>query len=91
MGWGMTLLSDTHREAVAAWNLFNRRERGGIARPATAVLDAHGQLLRLEPEGMARRLPPADLVAVLGDPSHHLRRRGVWPRLTDWARALRPR
>jgi peroxiredoxin len=33
------LLCDPGREVVAAWGLFNRREKGGIAYPATFVLD----------------------------------------------------
>src|ERR1700691_3428960 len=33
------LLSDTAREVVQAYGLYNRNEKGGIAYPATFVLD----------------------------------------------------
>lgn len=39
------LLSDTAREAVQAYGLYNREEKGGIAYPATFVLDP-GRVVR---------------------------------------------
>jgi peroxiredoxin len=33
------ILCDVNREVVRAWDLFNEREKGGIAVPATFVID----------------------------------------------------
>ncbi len=39
LGLPFPLLCDTAREVVQAYGLFNREEKGGIAYPATLVLD----------------------------------------------------
>ncbi|HEY8122363.1 MAG TPA: redoxin domain-containing protein, partial [Myxococcota bacterium] len=39
LGLHFPLLCDPGREVVEAWELFNRAEKGGIAYPATFVLD----------------------------------------------------
>ena len=45
LGLRFPLLCDTGREVVEAWGLYNRGEKGGIAYPATFVLD-HDRTVR---------------------------------------------
>ncbi len=82
------LLSDTDRRLIRAWAVYNPRERGGIAQPATAVVTAAGELAWFEREGMARRVKAEALLAFLagaGAPQA----RGFGPRFRDFLRALR--
>jgi peroxiredoxin len=82
------LLSDSERNLVRAWDVFNSAEHGGIAHPATAAVARDGRLIWFEREAMARRARPGDLLAFL-DGGGEPRARGVRPRLRDFARALR--
>ncbi len=40
LGLDFTILCDTEREVVKAWDRFNRWEMGGIAKPALFVIDS---------------------------------------------------
>jgi len=88
LGLRLPLLCDVTREAVQTWGLYNRRERGGIAVPATVVVDAGGVLRFSVQEGMARRLRASDLLAWLGQRGSAPRPRGFWPGARAWWRAL---
>ena len=91
IGLRMPLLCDVMREAVKAWDLYNRRERGGIAVPATVVIGADGAIRYCVREGMARRLRASELLAWLGQPGgapEPPRARGFWPGWRAWWRAL---
>jgi len=99
IGLRMPLLCDVTREAVKGWDLYNRRERGGIAVPATVVIGADGAIRFCVREGMARRLRASELLAWLAQPwpQQPWREqpgavpgpRGYWPGWRAWWRALR--
>ncbi len=82
------LLCDPARATVQAWDLYNRRERGGIAVPATVILAADGYIELFAREAMAQRLRASDVLAAVtsggGSPVKH----GFWPGMRDWWRAL---
>lgn len=82
------VLCNVERQAVKAWGLYNRYERGGIAVPATVVMTPAGCIEYFQREGMTRRLKAHELVAFLGGGGRP-QRRAVIPRLRDWWRALR--
>ncbi|MGH9483397.1 MAG: redoxin domain-containing protein, partial [Terriglobales bacterium] len=82
------LLCDPERSVVTAWKLYNPRERGGIAVPATVVIGSDGRIQHMEREAMASRLRAVDLLAWLREPQAAPRRRGIWPSWRDWCRAL---
>ncbi len=85
------LLCDPAREVVQAYHLFNREEKGGIAYPATFVLD-RGRTVRFRSlDRTASRVDLGGLIAFLrsgigsaapGEPA----RRRVSPRVADWLR-----
>ena len=83
------VLCDVDRQAVKAWGLFNRHERGGIAVPATVVMTPQGRIDLMQREGMTRRLKAGELLRHLAGDKALPRRRAVIPRWRDWWRAAR--
>jgi peroxiredoxin len=70
-----TILSDTEREMLPTWDLLNRWELGGIARPAHFVIGTD-RTVRCGTVGKAdRRVVAADVVRFL--------RYGIEPELCD--------
>ena len=64
-GLPFPLLCDPEAQVVRAWGLFDPAEKGGIARPATFVLDA-GLTVRFRSlDGVATRVRAADLAHAL--------------------------
>jgi peroxiredoxin len=88
LGMPYPLLCDPERRTVRAWDVYNPRERGGIAHPATAVVDRAGALVWFEREAMARRAKAEDLLAFLQGGAAPPPR-AFAPRLRDFLQALR--
>ncbi len=64
-GLPFPLLCDPEAQLVRAWGLFDPAEKGGIARPATFVLDA-GLTVRFRSlDGVVTRVRAADLAHAL--------------------------
>lgn len=89
--YGLTfpILSDQARTVVRAWNLYNAKERGGIAIPAVYVLDAERRVRWCSIDRTAARVSPSATLAFLAgrDPTPVGRRRfRVAP--TDMVRSL---
>lgn len=87
LGIKFPLLCDTGRVAVKAYGLLNEREKGGIAFPASFVVDRE-RLVRFRAlEDVASRVSVEqllDLVRELGrgaEPQAKPRKRGVFPGL----------
>ncbi len=57
------ILCDTQHEVVKAWGLYNAKEKGGIAVPATFLLDRDATVRAMAREGVVSRLSPEDLLA----------------------------
>jgi peroxiredoxin len=85
------LLCDPEREVVQAWDLYNRWEHGGIARPAVFVLSPPDGRIRVRSvDRMSSRVPPGKVLGALKAlEGQALRRRLVIPRVGDlWASML---
>ena len=85
------LLCDTEHRVIGDWNILNARERGGIAMPATFVMDS-GRVIRFAAtDDVVRRVPAAEIVSFLQRPSETqpVHRRIHVPRLSDWINAIR--
>ncbi|MBI9075623.1 MAG: redoxin domain-containing protein [Desulfatibacillum sp.] len=65
MGLKFDILSDQKRSMVRAWDLYNPHEAGGIAKPATVVLDKDGVVRYLAREGMVKHAPISRVVEFL--------------------------
>ena len=79
------LLCDPDHAVVRAWDLYNRWEHGGVARPAVFVLASpDGRVRARSIDRMASRVPPEKVLAALKAlDRHRLGRRLVVPRLGD--------
>ncbi len=79
------LLCDPAREVVRAWDLYNRWEHGGIARPAVFGLSPPDGRIRVRSvDRMASQVPPGRVLAALKAlEGQELRRRPVIPRVGD--------
>lgn len=84
------ILCDTDRRVVRGWDIYNAKEKGGIAKPATFILDP-GRMVRFASiDGVAKRVPASEIAAYLRDartaaPS----RKSYFPRPGHWVRAIR--
>jgi peroxiredoxin len=85
------LLCDSGRDVIRAYGLLNAAEKGGIAYPATFVLE-RGRIVRFRSlDRTASRVNLETLVAFLRSDSEAPalpRRSGVVPGLRDWSRAI---
>jgi len=85
LGIRFPLLCDTRREVVKAYGLLNTRENGGIAFPASFVIDRERVVRFRALEEVASRVSVDQLlglVRALGNGSQAAtapRNRGVWP------------
>ena len=80
-----SLLCDTGREVVQRWDLYNARERGGIARTAVFVLDQDRRVRFRSVEMTTARVRAADMLEFLrGGGIAPPRRRPVVPGLREF-------
>ena len=58
-----SILCDTSRRVVQEWDIYNAREKGGIAKPAVFILDP-GRLVRFASvDTVATRVPASEIAA----------------------------
>lgn len=87
------LLSDADREVVQAYGIFNREEKGGIAYPATFVLDRDRTVRFRSLDRTVTRVDPAALFAFLRNglssaSSEATAKRPIIPRFADLRRMM---
>jgi peroxiredoxin len=63
LGIEFPILSDASREAITRWGLLNTREKGGIAFPATFLIDHDLRVRFSATEGTSRRVPASEMLA----------------------------
>jgi peroxiredoxin len=62
LGIEFPVLSDVNRQIITNWSLLNTREKGGIAFPATFLID-HGLLVRFSAaEHTSQRVPASEML-----------------------------
>jgi len=85
LGLKFPLLCDTRREVVKAYGLLNTRENGGIAFPASFVIDRERVVRFRALEDVASRVSVDQLLGLVralgkgGEAPAAPRKRGVWP------------
>ena len=79
------LLCDPERDVVRSWDLYNRWEHGGIARPAVFVLSPPDGRIRVRSiDRMSSRVPPEKVLGALKAlEGQALQRRAVIPKMGD--------
>jgi peroxiredoxin len=87
LGLEFHLLRDETRETLKAWGLFNARERGGIAYPATFVVERSGRIVFRSLDRIEARADVETLLAFLRTDSNQVvdnkRRPFTLPKLWD--------
>jgi peroxiredoxin len=85
-----TILCDTERRVVKEWDIYDPREKGGIANPAVFVLDRDRNVRHARVDQVATRVPASEIVCILRSTGPREAQRKVYiPRLGDFFRALR--
>jgi peroxiredoxin len=59
------ILCDTDRRLVRDWDIFNSREKGGIAKPAVFLIDRDRTVRYMSVDSVASRVPAAEIVRLL--------------------------
>jgi thioredoxin-dependent peroxiredoxin len=63
LGIEFTVLSDASRRIISNWGLLNAREKGGIALPATFLIDRDGLVLFSAREDTSQRVAASEMLA----------------------------
>lgn len=85
------ILCDTERRVVKLWDIYNPREKGGIAKPAVFIIDQDRVVRYAAVDTVVKRVPVEEITAglqVVADVSPG-RRRVILPHLSDWLNAIR--
>lgn len=85
------ILCDTERRLMKDWDIYNPRERGGIAKPAVFVIEPNRIVRYAAVDTVATRVPASEILHVLqtiAEPQR-VRRRVHIPSMYDWLRAIR--
>jgi peroxiredoxin len=59
------ILCDTARRVVREWDVYNPRERGGIAKPAVFIIDPDRTVRYASADGISSRIAPPEVVRLL--------------------------
>lgn len=59
------ILSDRQRRVVQEWDIYNVREKGGIAKPAVFILDPDLTVRFVSVDHVASRIPAAEILRLL--------------------------
>jgi len=85
------ILSDTGKQVIKDWGIYNPREKGGIALPSVFILDRDRTVLYASVDSTFARIPTADIVRILQSPGEapSAARKRYFPRLVGIIRAVR--
>ncbi len=85
------ILSDRQRRVVQEWDIYNAREKGGIAKPAVFILRPGLTVRFVSVDQVASRVPAAEILRLLreedGGPA--AKRKNIMPGPATFLRALR--
>lgn len=86
------ILCDTEHKVVQEWDLYNREEKGGIARAALFLLDRDRRVLFASLAGVTSRVRASDILAYLRGTAEvrQPRKRVVLPTIWEWLRTAWP-
>jgi alkyl hydroperoxide reductase subunit AhpC len=62
------ILSDTGKQVIKDWGIYNPREKGGIAVPSVFILDRDRTVLYASVDSTFARIPTPDIVRILQSP-----------------------
>jgi peroxiredoxin len=65
LGLPFPILSDFQRKLVRQWDIYNAREKGGIAKPAVFILDTDLTVCFASVDQIASRVPASEILRQL--------------------------
>lgn len=84
------ILCDAQRRVVKEWDIYNPREKGGIAKPAVFVIGSDRVVRFSKVDRVATRIPPSEIIRILrsgeGSPA---RAKTYIPHLGEFYSAIR--
>ena len=83
------ILCDTQRRVIQDWDIYNPRDKGGIAKPAVFVIGPDRILRYSSVDEVAKRVPASEIIGVLSSAGAQPRRKVYIPHLGDFVLALR--
>jgi peroxiredoxin len=85
------VLCDTERRLIQDWDIYNPREKGGIAKPAVFVIDRDRTVRHSEIDHVVTRVPASEILRILGAAAagQPIRRKMYVPHVRDFIRAIR--
>ena len=91
LGLPFPVLSDSQRRVVREWDIYNSREKGGIAKPAVFILAPDRTVRFASVDQVASRAPASEIVRRLWeqDASSTVDRKTLIPGPATWLRAVR--
>jgi peroxiredoxin len=91
LGLPFAILSDTNKRVIEDWDIHNRKERGGIAKPAVFIIDRSRMVLFASVDTVNARVPTTEIVRMLQtrDQAPTAGRKSYFPRPMDFVRAIR--
>ena len=91
LGLAFPILCDTERRVVQQWDIYNAREKGGIARPSVFIVDRDRRVRYHSIDTTSVRVPASEIVRILQtkEEARPARRKLYFPRLADFIRAIR--
>ena len=83
------ILCDTARRVVQEWDIYNPRERGGIAKPAVFIINFDHTVRYASVDGVSSRIAPPEIVRLLATPeTRPTRRKHYIPTPADFLRGI---
>ena len=85
------ILSDTNKRVIQDWDIYNAKEKGGIAKPAVFIIDRGRKVLFASVDRVNARVATTDIVRILQthDEAASAERRTYFPSPMDFVRAIR--
>lgn len=84
------ILCDTRRRVVQDWDIYNSREKGGIAKPSVFIIRQDRTVRFAAVDTVSTRVPASEIVRVQTDAASQTTRRKLYiPRFGEWLRAIR--
>jgi peroxiredoxin len=85
------ILCDTDRCVIRYWDIYNPREKGGIAKPAVFIIDQDRVVRYAAVDRVMKRVAAAQIVCLLQAAAEAppVWRRVLVPRLSNWLSAIR--
>jgi peroxiredoxin len=84
------ILCDTQRRVVKEWDIYNPREKGGIAKPSVFVIGSDRVVRYSKVDSVATRIPPSEIVRILnGSEGPAARGKTYIPNIGEFYSAIR--